>query len=106
MFRIALGAIFTECNELGGVPIDLSWFERFDLKRVEADVLMAHLGNIASMESVEAEPEALGMIARAPCCRRRRDCLRWKGWVCARPRVNSRCCVTSPCLFSQESRGV
>ena len=24
MFRIALGAIFTECNELGGVPIDLT----------------------------------------------------------------------------------
>jgi DNA polymerase-3 subunit gamma/tau len=35
------------------------------LRRVEADVLMAHLANIAAKENVEAEPEALGIIARA-----------------------------------------
>ena len=53
-------------TEIRKVPVTvLSRCQRFDLKRVEADVLMAHLGNIASMESVEAEPEALGMIARA-----------------------------------------
>ncbi|MBN9000943.1 MAG: DNA polymerase III subunit gamma/tau, partial [Rhizobiales bacterium] len=53
-------------TELRKVPVTvLSRCQRFDLKRVEADVLMAHLGNIASMENVEAEPEALGMIARA-----------------------------------------
>lgn len=43
----------------------LSRCQRFDLKRVDADVLMAHLANIAAKESVEAEPEALGLIARA-----------------------------------------
>jgi DNA polymerase-3 subunit gamma/tau len=53
-------------TEIRKVPVTvLSRCQRFDLKRVEADVLMAHLSNIASMEKVEAEPEALGMIARA-----------------------------------------
>ena len=31
--RIAIGSIFTECNQLGGVPIDLTWFERYELYR-------------------------------------------------------------------------
>lgn len=31
--RVAVGGIFTECNELGGVPIDLAWFERYELRR-------------------------------------------------------------------------
>src|SRR6185436_15504451 len=39
--------------------------QRFDLRRVDADVLMAHLASIAGQENVEAEPEALGIIARA-----------------------------------------
>src|SRR5450631_4129934 len=39
--------------------------QRFDLRRVEADVLMKHLGNIAGKENVEVETEALGIIARA-----------------------------------------
>jgi DNA polymerase-3 subunit gamma/tau len=43
----------------------LSRCQRFDLRRVEADVLMKHLGNIAAKENVEVEPEALGIIARA-----------------------------------------
>jgi DNA polymerase-3 subunit gamma/tau len=48
------------------VPVTvLSRCQRFDLRRVEADVLMAHLANIAKREDVEAEPEALGIIARA-----------------------------------------
>jgi len=48
------------------VPVTvLSRCQRFDLRRVEADVLMAHLGNIAAKEGVEVEPEALGIIARA-----------------------------------------
>lgn len=34
--RVALGAIFTECNHLGGIPIDLSWFERYELVRGDA----------------------------------------------------------------------
>ena len=53
-------------TEIRKVPVTvLSRCQRFDLRRVEADVLMAHLGNIAAKEGVEVEPEALGIIARA-----------------------------------------
>src|SRR5437762_4893963 len=53
-------------TEIRKVPVTvLSRCQRFDLRRVEADVLMAHLANIASKEGVEVEPEALGIIARA-----------------------------------------
>jgi DNA polymerase III subunit gamma/tau len=53
-------------TEIRKVPVTvLSRCQRFDLRRVEADVLMAHLGSIAGREKVEVEPEALGIIARA-----------------------------------------
>ena len=53
-------------TEIRKVPVTvLSRCQRFDLRRVEADVLMNHLGNIAARENVEVEPEALGIIARA-----------------------------------------
>ncbi len=53
-------------TEIRKVPITvLSRCQRFDLRRVEADVLMAHLANIATKEGVEVEVEALGIIARA-----------------------------------------
>jgi DNA polymerase-3 subunit gamma/tau len=53
-------------TEIRKVPVTvLSRCQRFDLRRVEADVLMRHLSNIAKKESVEIEPEALGIIARA-----------------------------------------
>ena len=53
-------------TEIRKVPVTvLSRCQRFDLRRVEADVLMKHLGNIAEKEGVEVEPEALGIIARA-----------------------------------------
>jgi DNA polymerase-3 subunit gamma/tau len=53
-------------TEIRKVPVTvLSRCQRFDLRRVEADVLMAHLANIAAKERVETEPEALGIIARA-----------------------------------------
>ncbi len=53
-------------TEIRKVPVTvLSRCQRFDLRRVEADVLMTHLGNIAAKEGVEVEPEALGIIARA-----------------------------------------
>jgi DNA polymerase III subunit gamma/tau len=53
-------------TEIRKVPVTvLSRCQRFDLRRVEADVLMAHLANIATKERVETEPEALGIIARA-----------------------------------------
>jgi DNA polymerase III subunit gamma/tau len=53
-------------TEIRKVPVTvLSRCQRFDLRRVEADVLMGHLANIAAREGVEVEPEALGIIARA-----------------------------------------
>jgi DNA polymerase III subunit gamma/tau len=53
-------------TEIRKVPVTvLSRCQRFDLRRVEADVLMGHLSNIAQKEGVEVEPEALGIIARA-----------------------------------------
>src|SRR5579864_6687867 len=53
-------------TEIRKVPVTvLSRCQRFDLRRVEADVLMTHLANIAKKEGVEAEAEALGIIARA-----------------------------------------
>ncbi|ABE61352.1 DNA polymerase III, subunits gamma and tau [Nitrobacter hamburgensis X14] len=53
-------------TEIRKVPVTvLSRCQRFDLKRVDADVLVTHLGNIAAKENVEVEPEALGIVARA-----------------------------------------
>lgn len=53
-------------TEIRKVPVTvLSRCQRFDLRRVDADVLMKHLASIAAKESVEIEPEALGIIARA-----------------------------------------
>jgi DNA polymerase III subunit gamma/tau len=53
-------------TEIRKVPVTvLSRCQRFDLRRVEADVLMAHLASIAAKEGVEVEPEALGIVARA-----------------------------------------
>jgi DNA polymerase-3 subunit gamma/tau len=53
-------------TEIRKVPVTvLSRCQRFDLRRVDADVLMRHLAGIAAKENVDAEPEALGIIARA-----------------------------------------
>src|SRR6267154_6130378 len=53
-------------TEIRKVPVTvLSRCQRFDLRRVDADVLMKHLATIAARENVDAEPEALGIIARA-----------------------------------------
>ncbi|MCC0041906.1 MAG: DNA polymerase III subunit gamma/tau [Rhodobiaceae bacterium] len=53
-------------TEIRKVPITvLSRCQRFDLRRVSADALVAHLQRIADAEGVEAEADALAMIARA-----------------------------------------
>jgi DNA polymerase-3 subunit gamma/tau len=53
-------------TEIRKVPITvLSRCQRFDLRRVDADVLIANLASIANKEKIEAEPDALRMIARA-----------------------------------------
>ncbi len=53
-------------TEIRKVPITvLSRCQRFDLRRVDAGELAAHLDKIAKLEKVDCEPEALAMIARA-----------------------------------------
>ncbi len=53
-------------TEIRKVPITvLSRCQRFDLRRVDAALLVKHLQNIAGKEAIEAEPEALALIARA-----------------------------------------
>ncbi len=53
-------------TEIRKVPVTvLSRCQRFDLRRIEADVLIAHLADIAKKENVEIEELALASIARA-----------------------------------------
>jgi DNA polymerase-3 subunit gamma/tau len=53
-------------TEIRKVPITvLSRCQRFDLRRVEAGLLVEHLGRIAGNENISVEPEALALIARA-----------------------------------------
>jgi DNA polymerase-3 subunit gamma/tau len=53
-------------TEINKVPVTiLSRCQRFDLRRIEADILIAHLEKICRAEGVEAEPDALAAIARA-----------------------------------------
>ncbi len=53
-------------TEVNKVPITvLSRCQRFDLRRIPADLLGAHFQHVVEAEGVEAEPEALALIARA-----------------------------------------
>src|SRR5688572_1811556 len=53
-------------TEVSKVPITvLSRCQRFDLRRIPAEMLAEHFGHVAEAEGVEVEPEALALIARA-----------------------------------------
>src|SRR5579863_1237265 len=53
-------------TEIRKVPITvLSRCQRFDLRRVDAALLVRHLQGVAEKETITAEPEALALIARA-----------------------------------------
>src|SRR6202521_2468736 len=53
-------------TEIRKVPVTvLSRCQRFDLRRVEAGLLVKHLDQVSTREGVAAEPEALVLIARA-----------------------------------------
>jgi DNA polymerase-3 subunit gamma/tau len=53
-------------TEISKVPVTvLSRCQRFDLRRVDAAVLVKHLAGIAAKENVEIEDAALALIARA-----------------------------------------
>jgi DNA polymerase-3 subunit gamma/tau len=53
-------------TEVHKVPVTvLSRCQRFDLRRIPADLLSQHFAHVVEAEGVEAEPEALQLIARA-----------------------------------------
>jgi DNA polymerase-3 subunit gamma/tau len=53
-------------TEVNKVPVTvLSRCQRFDLRRIPAGLLAAHFAEVARLEGVEIEPEALALIARA-----------------------------------------
>jgi DNA polymerase-3 subunit gamma/tau len=53
-------------TEIRKVPVTiLSRCQRFDLRRVEPEVLIPHLERICGLEGVKIEPDALALIARA-----------------------------------------
>src|SRR3954465_422090 len=53
-------------TEIRKVPITvLSRCQRFDLRRVDAELLINHLSGIAEKESITVEPASLALIARA-----------------------------------------
>lgn len=66
--RIAVGGILTECNQLGGIPIDLGWFERYELRRGE-EVLTADAGVLGGMLQVlrEAHADIVPLIFASAC---------------------------------------
>jgi DNA polymerase-3 subunit gamma/tau len=53
-------------TEVNKVPVTvLSRCQRFDLRRIPAELLAEHFGHVAAAEEVTVEPEALALIARA-----------------------------------------
>ena len=53
-------------TEIRKVPVTvLSRCQRFDLRRVDAGLLVKHLAGIAEKEAITVEPDALALIARA-----------------------------------------
>ena len=52
--RVAVGAIFTECNELGGLPININDFERHELRRGK-ELLSVDSGALGGMLDVLKE---------------------------------------------------
>ena len=53
-------------TEIRKVPVTvLSRCQRFDLKRIEPEVMMAHLRRVAGLEGASLAPDALALITRA-----------------------------------------
>ena len=53
-------------TEVNKVPVTvLSRTQRFDLKRIDPEMLVAHFAEVAKAEGIAIEPDALAMIARA-----------------------------------------
>ncbi|MBG86043.1 MAG: hypothetical protein CMO80_03975 [Verrucomicrobiales bacterium] len=66
--RIALGSIFIECNQLGGVPTDLGCFERCELRRGD-EILKQDTGVVGGMSGVlrERQSEIVPLLVATAC---------------------------------------
>jgi len=65
---VALGSIFTECNQFGGVPIGIEDFERYELRRGD-EILQIDSGVVGGMLDVlrEHRTEAVPLLYASTC---------------------------------------
>lgn len=68
MTRIAIGGILTECNHLGGIPIDLATYESTELSRGE-EMLEATTSVVGGMLSIlrDTTAETLPLLFASAC---------------------------------------
>jgi microcystin degradation protein MlrC len=68
MPRVAIGGIFTECSQLGGVPVEIASFERYELYRGEA-LRQVGSGVVEGMLQVlqDAHVEIIPLVYASPC---------------------------------------
>ncbi len=66
--RVAIGGIFTECSQLGGVPIDLAAFERYELYRGDA-IRTISTGVVGGMLAAlhDAAADAVPLLYASTC---------------------------------------
>ena len=68
MPRIAVGSVLTECNQLGGSPIDMDWFARYALYFGE-DVLGIDTGVVGGGRSMRraGDAQVVPLLAASTC---------------------------------------
>ncbi|HIG17126.1 MAG TPA: hypothetical protein EYQ31_07455, partial [Candidatus Handelsmanbacteria bacterium] len=66
--RVAIGSILTECNQFGGSPIDLDWFERYELLWGD-DMLDAKTGVVGGALALltEAGADIAPLLSASTC---------------------------------------
>lgn len=66
--RIALGSVLTECNQFGGLPIDLEWFSRYELRWGD-EVLAADSGVVGGALDVlrQAGADVAPLLSASTC---------------------------------------
>ena len=65
---IAIGSILTECNHLGGMPIDLDWFKRYELRYGE-EILSIASGVVGGMLEIlrESRTPVAPLVVASTC---------------------------------------
>lgn len=70
MLRIAIGGLLTECNHLGGLPIDLSTYEASELIRGDDILQMKHSvvgGMLAGLHNVLPNAQLVPLLYASAC---------------------------------------